>query len=193
MQAANRNAGRIRARWVIAGLVVVCYAWSDWEARTNWWEIPHFIACWCVGMHALFGVCVRYLHLLNGPDVEVWIPRAEKRFRLPALIGAGVAALLVGNLWLCQWMLPTQIKEISVHRRLCDGSKLSDSPVKSGNACFTKWTDQGDGWSADTWWVDVDLMQGDIKVHSEATLTVEVIDPDSPWNWGKYARVISVR
>ncbi|MDO4231408.1 MAG: hypothetical protein Q4D19_04685 [Lautropia sp.] len=41
--------------------------------------------------------------------------------------------------------------------------------------------------------VDMNLLQGGVMVNEKATLTQEVIDPQSPWNWGQYARVISVR
>lgn len=45
----------------------------------------------------------------------------------------------------------------------------------------------------DSWRVDIDLIRRSIEPRSNATLILEMIPPDSPWNWGQYARVISVR
>lgn len=192
MKRMNDSAGRIRVWWILSAIAVMSYVFSDWGERNVLWRVALVVSSWFVGMHAMAGIGVRYLHILNGPGVEVWIPRAERRLRIAAFPCSGVVMLLIGNLWLCNGVLPTLIQEVRVERALC-ATRISGSPVRNGKVCFSKWTDHGYKMSAESWRLDVDRLPEGMDVGDAATLTLEVIEPDSALNWGQYFRVLSVR
>lgn len=192
MQREIGEGGRIRIRWIMWTLAALSYDWGEWKAQNLLWVFALHGGLIFISTHVLLGLAVRYLRFLNGPNVAVTIPRAERLFRGPAFISACVATLLVGNLWFCQLTVPSRVEEVAVYRGLCK-KKVGFAEVHNGKACFTRWHEHGYPWRGRVSRFDVGLLQGDIRINSKATLVREVINPDSPWNWGQYARVISVR